>query len=227
MWKERGIEQAIERGVNWLVDMQCKNGGWGAFDKDNDKDIVTKIPFCDFGEALDPPSVDVTAHIVEAFGKLGISKTHPSMVRALDYLRAEQEADGAWFGRWGVNYVYGTGAVLPALEAIGEDMSQPYIRKAANWLILRQNEDGGWGETCESYMDAKKAGVGKSTASQTAWALMGLAAIGNREDDKAIAAGVQFLLEGQRAGTWDEPEYTGPVFRATASVRRSSSTIRS
>ena len=211
-WKDRGVDRAIQLGVDWLFGMQSRDGGWGAFDKDNDKTLLTKIPFCDFGEALDPPSVDVTAHIVEAFGKLGLPKDHPKIAHAIDYLKAEQEADGAWFGRWGVNYVYGTGAVLPALEAIGEDMSQPYIRKAANWLILHQNEDGGWGESCESYMDPGKAGVGASTASQTAWALMGLAAINNPDDQKAIAAGVDFLLERQRDGTWDEPEYTGTGF---------------
>ncbi len=211
-WRERGVETAIEKGVNWLFGMQCRNGGWGAFDKDNDKDYLTKIPFCDFGEALDPPSVDVTAHIVEALGKLGYSKDHPNIVRAIDYLKAEQEADGAWFGRWGVNYVYGTGAVLPALEAIGEDMTQPYIRKASDWLILHQNKDGGWGESCASYMDTGAIGRGKSTASQTAWALMALAAAGREEDETAIADGVQFLIERQKDGTWDEPEYTGTGF---------------
>ncbi len=211
-WKAKGIETAIEKGVAWLIGMQSKSGGWGAFDKDNDKKILTKIPFCDFGEALDPPSVDVTAHIIEAFGKLGIGKDHPAMVRALDYIRAEQEADGAWFGRWGVNYVYGTGAVLPALEAIGEDMTQPYVRKASDWLILHQNDDGGWGESCASYMDPKMMGRGKSTASQTAWALMGLAAVARPEDERAIADGVQFLIERQKDGTWEEPEYTGTGF---------------
>ena len=211
-WKAKGIETAIEKGVNWLIGMQSKGGGWGAFDKDNDKKVLTKIPFCDFGEALDPPSVDVTAHIIEAFGKLGIGKDHPSMVRALDYIKREQEADGAWFGRWGVNYIYGTGAVLPALEAIGEDMSQPYIRKASDWLILHQNEDGGWGESCASYMDPKQMGRGKSTASQTAWALMGLAAAHRPEDERAIADGIQFLIERQKDGTWEEPEYTGTGF---------------
>ncbi|MEZ5891691.1 MAG: squalene--hopene cyclase [Parvularculaceae bacterium] len=211
-WKAKGVETAIEKGVNWLIGMQSKGGGWGAFDKDNDKKILTKIPFCDFGEALDPPSVDVTAHIIEAFGKLGIGKDHPSMVRALDYIKREQEADGAWFGRWGVNYVYGTGAVLPALEAIGEDMTQPYIRKASDWLILHQNDDGGWGESCASYMDPKMMGRGKSTASQTAWALMGLAAAKRPEDERAIADGVQFLIDRQRDGTWEEPEYTGTGF---------------
>lgn len=211
-WKARGIETAVERGVNWLIGMQSKGGGWGAFDKDNDKAILTKIPFCDFGEALDPPSVDVTAHIVEAFGKLGFRKDHPVMVRAIDYLKAEQEEDGSWFGRWGVNYVYGVGAVLPALEAVGEDMSRPYIQKAAAWLVSKQNDDGGWGESCASYMDVKMKGVGTSTASQTAWALMGLAAAARPEDEKAIADGAQFLLERQRNGTWEEPEYTGTGF---------------
>ncbi|MEM9015342.1 MAG: squalene--hopene cyclase, partial [Pseudomonadota bacterium] len=211
-WRARGIDEAIQRGVDWLFAMQSKGGGWGAFDKDNNNTFLTKIPFCDFGEALDPPSVDVTAHIVEAFGKLGFSKSHRQIAEAIDYLKSEQEADGAWFGRWGVNYIYGTGAVLPALEAIGEDMSQSYIRKAADWLILRQNDDGGWGESCASYMDAKQMGVGKSTASQTAWALMGLAAVGNPDDERAIADGVQFLIERQKEGTWSEPEYTGTGF---------------
>ncbi|MEO0981960.1 MAG: squalene--hopene cyclase [Pseudomonadota bacterium] len=212
-WKARGIETAIQRGVNWLFAMQCKGGGWGAFDKDNDKTIVTKIPFCDFGEALDPPSVDVTAHIVEAFGKLGFSADHPNIARALEYLKLEQEDNGAWFGRWGVNYVYGAGAVLPALDAIGEDMSSPYVRRAADWLVSVQNEDGGWGESCESYMAPDKMGVGKSTASQTAWALMGLAALGAGAGyEEAMDRGVAFLLDRQTNGTWEEPEYTGTGF---------------
>ena len=211
-WRDKGVETAISKAVNWLFAMQCKGGGWGAFDKDNDKTLLTKIPFCDFGEALDPPSVDVTGHIVEAFGKLGMSKDHPNIRRAIDYMKSEQEADGAWFGRWGVNYIYGTGAVLPALKEIGEDMDQPFVRRATDWLITKQNADGGWGESCASYMDAKMMGVGPSTPSQTAWALMALEAAGRPEDDTAIAAGVQFLLETQKDGTWDEPYYTGTGF---------------
>ena len=212
-WRARGIEEAIRRGVNWLMGMQCKGGGWGAFDKDNDKSYLTKIPFCDFGEALDPPSVDVTAHVLEAFGRLGFSIDHPSVKRGLDYIKEQQEADGAWFGRWGVNYVYGTGAVLPMLKIIGEDMNAPYVRKAANWLVLHQNEDGGWGESCASYMDPAQMGRGASTPSQTAWALMALEAVGNSDDFGAIAQGVQFLLERQNDdGTWDEPEFTGTGF---------------
>jgi squalene-hopene/tetraprenyl-beta-curcumene cyclase len=206
------IERAIALGVDWLIAMQCKGGGWGAFDKDNDKKFLTKIPFCDFGEALDPPSVDVTAHIVEAFGKLGLGKGHPSMVRALDYLKREQEQDGSWFGRWGVNYIYGTGAVLPALEAIGEDMTAPYVSRACDWLISRQQANGGWGESCASYMDPAMAGRGKATASQTAWALMGLIAANRREDRDAIERGMAFLIERQSNGTWEEPEYTGTGF---------------
>lgn len=206
------IDRAIRLGVDWLVAMQCKGGGWGAFDKDNDKKFLTKIPFCDFGEALDPPSVDVTAHIVEAFGKLDLGKDHPSMVRALDYLKREQEPDGSWFGRWGVNYIYGTGAVLPALAAIGEDMSAPYVERACVWLLSRQQENGGWGESCASYMEADLAGRGKATASQTAWALMGLIAANRPADRDAIEKGLAFLIERQSNGTWEEPEYTGTGF---------------
>ncbi len=210
-WKAKGIDEAIRLGVDWLLGMQCRDGGWGAFDKDNDKTILTKIPFCDFGEALDPPSVDVTAHIVEAFGKLGL-KDHPSMASAVAWLKKEQETDGSWFGRWGVNYIYGTGAVLPALEAIGENMDQPYVRRACDWLLSRQQPDGGWGESCASYMDPDMAGRGKTTASQTAWALMGLAAAHREKDRDAIARGAAFLVERQKNGTWEEPEYTGTGF---------------
>lgn len=211
-WKERGIDEAIRLGVNWLTAMQSRCGGWGAFDKDNDKKILTKIPFCDFGEALDPPSVDVTAHIIEAFGKLGYDRTHPAMARAIDWVKKEQEPDGSWFGRWGVNYVYGTGAVLPALEAIGEDMSAPYVQRACDWLVSMQQEDGGWGESCASYMDPAMKGRGTTTASQTAWALMGLVAAGREKDREAIQKGLAFLVERQKNGTWEEPEYTGTGF---------------
>lgn len=211
-WREKGIEEAIQLAVNWLIAMQSKGGGWGAFDKDNNKQILTKIPFCDFGEALDPPSVDVTAHVVEAFAKLGLTRRHPSMVAALDYLKREQEADGPWFGRWGVNYIYGTGAVLPALAAIGEDMTQPYIGRACDWIVARQQDNGGWGESCASYMDIAAAGRGTATASQTAWALMALIAANRQKDREAIERGCLFLIEQQRDGTWGEPEFTGTGF---------------
>ncbi|MEM9898771.1 MAG: squalene--hopene cyclase [Pseudomonadota bacterium] len=212
---ERGerIEFAIEKGVHWLLGMQCRNGGWGAFDKDNDKQILTKIPFCDFGEALDPPSVDVTAHIVEAFGKLGYTAKHPDIAKAVDWLRSEQEDNGAWFGRWGVNYVYGTGAALPAFEAVGENMTQGFVRRACDWLVSVQNDDGGWGETCASYMDPDLIGKGPSTPSQTAWAIMGLVAGGASEDQGPIERGLHYLIDRQVSnGTWDEPQFTGTGF---------------
>ena len=211
-FKEKGGEEAITRGVNWLFGMQCRGGGWGAFDKDNDKTYLTRIPFCDFGEALDPPSVDVTAHIIEAFGKLGFRKDHPQIARAIDYIKKEQEPNGAWFGRWGVNYLYGVGAVLPGLEAIGENMRAPYIMRACDWILSVQQPNGGWGESCESYMDADAMGRGASTASQTAWALMALIAANRDEDRGAIERGITYLLDNQIGGTWSEPEFTGTGF---------------
>ncbi len=212
-WQQRDIEGALTRGVNWLIAMQSSCGGWGAFDKDNNKSILTKIPFCDFGEALDPPSVDVTAHVLEAFGLLGISRNHDSVQRALAWVRREQEPEGPWFGRWGVNYLYGTGAVLPALAAIGEDMTQPYIDKACEWLVSCQQEDGGWGESCASYMDIRSVGRGKTTASQTAWALMGLIAVNRPQDHRAITDGCRFLIDQQQNnGNWKELEFTGTGF---------------
>jgi len=173
---------------------------------------LTKIPFCDFGEALDPPSVDVTAHVVEAFGKLGISREHPCMVRALRYIRDQQEPDGAWFGRWGVNYIYGTALVLRGLEAMAVDNHEPMVQQAAEWLRMVQNSDGGWGETVGSYDDPSLRGTGESTASQTAWAIMGLLSAGDTRSD-SVARGVAFLLRIQKVdGSWDEPLYTGTGF---------------
>ena len=211
-WQARGINEALERALNWIIAMQCRDGGWAAFDKDNDKQILCKIPFCDFGEALDPPSVDVTAHALEAFGAMGHDRTHPVVARALDWLKAEQEDDGSWWGRWGVNYVYGTAAVLPALKAVGEDMREDYVLRAADWTRNVQNDDGGWGESCGSYMDASLAGQGASTASQTGWGLMSLLAVGRPEDRDVIEQGLTYLTSRQAEGTWDEPEFTGTGF---------------
>jgi squalene-hopene/tetraprenyl-beta-curcumene cyclase len=207
------ILEAIERGTAWTLAMQSDNGGWAAFDKNNNKEIVCKIPFCNFGEALDPPSADVTAHVIEAFAALGMSAKDKAVAKALAFIRAEQEDDGSWFGRWGVNHIYGTGAVLPALEAIGDNMSQDYVRRAAAWLMSKQNADGGWGESCASYMDASARGRGPSTASQTAWALMALLAAGGLECSDAIQKGIRYLAATQRQdGTWDEDFYTGTGF---------------
>jgi squalene-hopene/tetraprenyl-beta-curcumene cyclase len=209
----RRIDVAVERALAWSLAMQSRNGGWAAFDKDNDKEIVSKIPFCNFGEALDPPSVDVTGHMIEALAVLGWNKDHPAVAKAFAFVRSQQEKDGSWFGRWGVNHIYGTAAVLPALQGIGEDMDQPYVKRAANWLAGKQNADGGWGETCASYMDPKLRGVGASTPSQTAWALIALFAMDGREYAAAIDQGLAFLVETQdEAGTWDERYYTGTGF---------------
>jgi squalene-hopene/tetraprenyl-beta-curcumene cyclase len=210
--EEAQKRQALERGLQWLLSMQSKNGGWGSFDVNNTRRLITQIPFCDFGEVIDPPSEDVTAHIVELLGRLGYDKTFPPVRRALAYLRREQQPDGSWFGRWGVNYVYGTGAVLPALQAVGEDMGQDYVRTALRWLIEHQNEDGGWGETCASYADPALRGKGPSTASQTAWALLGLLAGGQGASEAALR-GINYLLESQAEdGSWDEPHFTGTGF---------------
>ena len=207
--------EAIRRGVEWTLAMQCRNGGWASFDKDNDKGYIAKMPFSDFGEILDPPSVDVTAHVVEMLGKLGYGKDFPAVKRAYRYIRDEQEPDGSWFGRWGVNYTYGTGAVLPALEAIGEDMEQPYIRRAVDWLIDHQNPDGGWGESCGSYVDSALRGEGPSTPSQTGWALLALtAALGtDAVNHEATIRGIRYLANTQQEdGSWDEPYFTGTGF---------------
>jgi squalene-hopene/tetraprenyl-beta-curcumene cyclase len=202
---------AIERGLRWLAGMQSKDGGWGAFDADNTRALVNKLPFCDFGAVLDPPSADVTAHIVEAFAAEG-QADHPAVRRGVVWLLRAQEADGSWFGRWGANYVYGTGAVVPALIAAGVRPSKPAIRRAVAWLEAHQNADGGWGEDLRSYDDSSLAGQGASTASQTAWALLALLAAGGYDGD-AAERGVRWLAQTQRAdGSWDEPQYTGTGF---------------
>jgi squalene-hopene/tetraprenyl-beta-curcumene cyclase len=210
--EDNRLETAIRLATDWVLAMQCRDGGWAAFDKDNDNDLLTKIPFCDFGETLDPPSVDVTAHVVEALGEMGMTLSDPVVQRAVAYMRAEQEPDGSWFGRWGVNHIYGTAAVLPALKAVGEDMNAAYVRKAARWVFECQNRDGGWGETCASYMDPALRGKGPSTASQTGWALMALLSVNTDEFRGTIENGVHYLITHQNSGTWDEPYYTGTGF---------------
>jgi len=205
-------EQAIKKAVGWNVSMQSRNGGWSAFDLNNDKKIIAHIPFADFMTPLDPTSVDVTAHMVELLGFLGYDRDYSPLKKAINYIKREQEEDGAWCGRWGVNYIYGTSAALVALPQVGEDMAQPYIQRAACWLVTCQNEDGGWGESPYSYHDPRTRGQGSSTASQTAWALLGLICCG-QEHRVAVERGVDYLLKSQRPdGTWDEEEFTGTGF---------------
>jgi squalene-hopene/tetraprenyl-beta-curcumene cyclase len=201
---------AIGRALRWVEGMQSGAGGWGAFDADNTRALVRELPFLDFGEVIDEPSADVTAHAVEMFGVLGLADT-PAARRGVRWLIDQQEADGSWFGRWGINHVYGTGAAVPGLIAAGVDPADACVRRAVEWLESHQNEDGGWGEDPRSYDEERWIGRGPSTASQTAWALLALHAAGERS--QALVRGVAWLVSTQRAdGSWDEPQYTGTGF---------------
>jgi len=201
---------AIARGLTWITGMVSRDGGWAAFDVDNTSRLIGKLPFCDFGAVIDPPSADVTAHVVEALAAMGQAGSRAAR-RGVVWLLRAQESDGSWFGRWGANYVYGTGAVVPALIAAGVQPGKPAIRRAVAWLEQHQNPDGGWGEDMRSYDDPSLAGHGVSTASQTAWALLALLAAGGAEP--AVDAGIRWLAEHQRNdGTWDEPQFTGTGF---------------
>ncbi len=205
-------DESIRRGLQWTLAMQSSNGGWGAYDRDNDQLIFNKIPFADHQSLLDPPTADLTGRCLEMLGALGYDRSHPAVDPAIEFLRREQEADGSWYGRWGVNYFYGTWCVMVGLEAIGEDMSAPWIQRAVAWLESKQNVDGGWGESCLSYADRAWAGEGESTPSQTAWALMALLAAG-LSDSLSVVRGMNFLLRQQLGnGTWFEPFHTGTGF---------------
>jgi squalene-hopene/tetraprenyl-beta-curcumene cyclase len=201
---------AADRGLEWMLGMQSRSGGFGAFDVDNESSLCARLAFCDFGAVTDPPSSDVTAHVLETLAFEGRAGEGPA-VRALGWLLDQQERDGSWFGRWGANYVYGTGSVLPALAACGLGGHES-VRAAVGWLEHVQNPGGGFGEDLRSYRDLSWSGRGASTASQTAWALVGLAAAGEGDGDAAQRA-VQWLVETQRGdGGWDEPYYTGTGF---------------
>ncbi len=205
-------DRAIARGVRWTLGMQSRDGAWAAFDVDNTSPFPNRLPFCDFGEVIDPPSADVTAHVVEMLAVEGLAHD-PRTRRGIEWLLAAQEPNGSWFGRWGVNYVYGTGSVVPALTAAGLPAAHPAIRRAVAWLETVQNDDGGWGEDLRSYQDtAGWSGKGASTASQTAWALLALLAAGERES-KSTERGIGWLVSTQREdGSWDEPYFTGTGF---------------
>ena len=206
-------DRAIDRGVEWTAGLQSRNGGWGAFDADNTYHYLNNIPFADHGALLDPPTVDVSARCISMLAQLGEPADSPRMKAALAYLEKEQEADGSWFGRWGVNYIYGTWSALSALNAAGVDPHGPAVRKAVNWLLSIQNEDGGWGENCESYaLNYKRYTPARSTASQTGWALIGLMAAGE-VDHPAVARGIAWLRRTQDSdGLWPQEHYTGGGF---------------
>lgn len=205
-------KEAIERGAEWILAMQSKNGGWGAFDIDNDKDYLNHIPFADHGALLDPPTADVSARCVGMLAQLGYEMDHPAVKRGIDFLKSEQEEDGSWFGRWGTNYVYGTWSVLSALNGAGEDMNAPYVRKAVGWLKSRQRTDGGWGEDGRTYWEGSKDLAKDSTPSQTAWALLGLMAAGE-VDCQSVKRGVDYLLAHPRdGGKWEEELFNAVGF---------------
>jgi squalene-hopene/tetraprenyl-beta-curcumene cyclase len=206
-----GLE-ASQRALTWLLQMQNRDGGWAAFDRDIDRKVLERVPFADHNAMLDPSCPDITARVLEALGHYGYSVGHSQVDRAIEFLRRTQEPDCGWPGRWGVNYLYGTWQVLQGLAAIGFDHDDPMVRRAAAWLKRVQQPGGGWGESCGSYDDPRLAGVGTPTASQTAWALLGLIAAGEADSPEA-RAGVQWLLAGQRDdGTWHEEPFTGTGF---------------
>ena len=205
-------DKSVQRALDWLLSMQCKTGGWASFDKDNNRMVFQHIPFADHNAMLDPATVDITGRVLECLASYGYSLKDQPVRRAIEFIKREQEPDGSWFGRWGVNYIYGTMLVLRGLEAMGIDHHEPFVQQAVEWLRMVQNPDGGWGETCDSYDDTNTKGVGPSTASQTAWAVMGLLAANDTRSD-SLQRGVAYLLKTQlRDGSWHESLYTGTGF---------------
>jgi squalene-hopene/tetraprenyl-beta-curcumene cyclase len=205
--------ESIARGREWVEGLQSRNGGWGAFDADNTYYYLNNIPFADHGALLDPPTADVTARCIGMLAQLGAPREHAGLQAALDYMERVQEKDGSWFGRWGVNYVYGTWSALAGLNAAGVETGSPMIRRAVAWLTEIQNSDGGWGEDCDSYkLDYRGYERAPSAPSQTAWALLGLMAAGEVAHP-AVVRGIAYLQETQGAdGLWPEPGYTGGGF---------------
>jgi squalene-hopene/tetraprenyl-beta-curcumene cyclase len=210
--RERYQHQVSTRAIDWIFAMQCKSGGWASFDKDNTRMVFQQVPFADHNAMLDPPTVDITGRVLEMLAAYGCTQDDPRVKKAIKFILSQQEPDGSWFGRWGVNYIYGTMQVLRGLEAMGVDLHEPYVQQGAEWLRMVQNPDGGWGESCGSYDDPTARGIGPSTPSQTAWAIMGLLAGGDTRSE-SVQRGILYLLEKQRAdGHWDEDEYTGTGF---------------
>ena len=204
-------QQSMRRGLAWLLSMQNSDGGWSSFDKDNNKQVLTQVPYADHNAMLDPSAADITGRVLEMLGALGYGPVFPAAERAIQFLRREQESDGCWYGRWGVNYIYGTCFVLRGLASIGIDMREGYSMLAAEWIRSLQNPDGGWGESCDSYHRPELRGLGPSTAAQTAWALLGIFATGDFNSASA-RHGVRYLLNTQKNGTWEDATFTGTGF---------------
>jgi squalene-hopene/tetraprenyl-beta-curcumene cyclase len=205
-------DAAFQRGLEWMMTFQCRDGGWASFDKDCTKGVLEKVPFADHNAMLDPECADITARILELLGYEGCSAAHPQVQKALRFLREHQEQDGSWYGRWGVNYIYGTWQVLRGLRALNLNMEEPWLLKARDWLRSIQHEDGGWGERCNTYDDPVFKGQGPSTASQTAWALMGLCAFDDPHHP-SLRRGAEYLARSQNPdGSWTEHEATGTGF---------------
>jgi len=195
-----------------MMTFQCRDGGWAAFDKDCTKGVLEKVPFADHNAMLDPECADITARILELLGYEDWSVEHPQVQKALRFIREHQEEDGSWYGRWGVNYIYGTWQVLRGLRALNLNMREPWLLKARDWLESVQHEDGGWGERCNTYDDPVFKGQGPSTASQTAWAVMGLCTFDD-PDSPSLQRGIEYLTHTQNAdGSWTELETTGTGF---------------
>jgi squalene-hopene/tetraprenyl-beta-curcumene cyclase len=210
--RERYQHEVSQRAIDWIFAMQCKNGGWASFDKDNTRMVFQNIPFADHNAMLDPPTVDITGRVLEMLAAYGVTGDDKRVKKAIKFILNEQEPDGSWFGRWGVNYIYGTMLVLRGLQAMGIDHHEPYVQQGAEWLRMVQNSDGGWGESCGSYDDPTTRGIGPSTPSQTAWAIMGLLAAGDTRSE-SVQRGILYLLETQRPdGHWNEDQYTGTGF---------------
>jgi squalene-hopene/tetraprenyl-beta-curcumene cyclase len=204
--------QALRRAEKWMLAMQNRDGGWGAFDRDNDMELLCYVPFADHNAMIDPSTPDLTGRVLEALGTLGRRIGDPIVDKAVRYIRQTQEADGSWFGRWGVNYIYGTWQVLTGLRAVGVSLDDPLVTSAANWLLCCQQPCGGWGESCDTYEDPSLRGTGNVTPSQTAWAVLGLIAAGMHESE-ATARGIRSLVESQHDdGSWPEPDFTGTGF---------------